>query len=136
MSITTSLNWPETLPLPLSDGYAASPVSPVIRTELDSGRAIMRRRYVSTPVRLTVSWLLDDEQAATFESFFYSTLSDGVKWFNIALRLPGKADEDTVVARFTDIPDGPVLTGGVLWEYSATLEMWERYVVTKDREDP
>ncbi|HEM0058985.1 TPA: hypothetical protein U0S23_004968, partial [Escherichia coli] len=66
MSITTSLNWPETLPLPLSDGYAASPVSPVIRTELDSGRAIMRRRYVSTPVRLTVSWLLDDEQAATF----------------------------------------------------------------------
>ncbi len=136
MSITTSVNWPETLPPPLIDGYAASPVSPVLRTELESGRAIMRRRYVSTPVMLAVSWLLNDEQAGIFESFFYSTLEDGIKWFNIVLRLPGKADEERVAVRFTDIYSGPVLTGGMLWEYTATLEMWERYVVTKDREAP
>lgn len=134
MSITTRISWPSGLPLPLADGYASSPVSPVLRTELDCGRAIMRRLYVSVPVMVPVTWLLDDEQAATFEDFFYTTLYDGVKWFNIALRLPGKPDATKVVARFTDIYDGPSLTGGVLWEYSATLELWERYVVTADRE--
>ncbi|ELP7878118.1 hypothetical protein R1236_002812, partial [Escherichia coli] len=107
------INWPDSLPLPLADGYTQTPVSPVMRTELGSGRAIMRRRFVSTPVMISVSWLLSEAQSGTFEDFYYNTLADGVRWFRIALRLPGKADDETVEARFTDIWDAVTLTGGV-----------------------
>lgn len=38
----------EYLPMPLMDGYGFKPISPLLRTEMTSGRAQQRRRYTST----------------------------------------------------------------------------------------
>ena len=48
----------EYLPMPLMDGYGFKPISPLLRTEMTSGRAQQRRRYTSTPTQASVKWIL------------------------------------------------------------------------------
>ncbi len=125
MAITSTIKYPhDVLPVPLQEGYGLTPTSPIIRTQLTTGRARQRRRYTSTPTQARVTWLLTDVQAQTFEAWFRDALSDGATWFNMNLRTPG--GESSKVCRFTDIYDGPALTGGNYWQYTATLELWER----------
>lgn len=125
MTITTSINYPHNvLPVPLQDGFGLSPVSPLLRTELTSGRARQRRRFTSTPTVASVSWLLNDTQAQAFEAWFRDAISDGAAWFNMDLRTPGGLMPK--VCRFTDIYDGPAIEGGNYWRYTAELELWER----------
>ena len=45
----------EYLPMPLMDGYGFKPISPLLRTEMTSGRAQQRRRYTHTPA--SVKWI-------------------------------------------------------------------------------
>jgi hypothetical protein len=47
----------EYLPMPLMDGYGFKPISPLLRTEMTSGRAQQRRRYTSTPTQASVKWI-------------------------------------------------------------------------------
>ena len=125
MAITTTINYPhDALPVPLQEGYGLRPVSPIVRTQMTSGRARQRRRYISTPTVATVSWLLTDLQAQAFEAWFRDTLTDGAAWFNMNLRTPG--GDAPKVCRFTDIYEGPDLEGGNFWRYSAQLELYER----------
>ncbi|WP_024559572.1 hypothetical protein ACP26E_13955 [Franconibacter pulveris 601] len=125
MAITTTINYPHNeLPVPLQEGYGLRPVSPLVRTEMASGRAKQRRRYISTPTVANVSWLLTDKQAQAFEAWFRDALMDGAAWFNMNLRTPG--GESPKVCRFTDIYEGPDLEGGNFWRYSARLELSER----------
>lgn len=44
----------EYLPMPLMDGYGFKPISPLLRTEMTSGRARQRRRYTSRPTQASV----------------------------------------------------------------------------------
>lgn len=44
------------LPMPLQDGYAFQPVSPLKRTEMTTGRARQRRAFISTPTKANVQW--------------------------------------------------------------------------------
>ncbi|AVJ17220.1 hypothetical protein CLM71_08795 [Serratia sp. MYb239] len=125
MALTSNINYPhDYLPMALQEGYALKPISPLLRTDMVTGRARQRRRYTSTPTQTTVSWLMNDVQGMTFEAWFRDALSDGSAWFNMVLRTP--IGVKPYLCRFTDIYDGPVLTGGKYWQYSATLELWER----------
>jgi hypothetical protein len=128
MAISTSINYPDKyLPIPLQDGFGYKPVSPMLRTQLTSGRARQRRLYTSTPTQADVSWLFNEGQSQLFEAWYRETISDGAAWFNMKIRAPtGIYDR---VCRFTDIYEGPTLTGGKYWQYSATLELWERPLV-------
>lgn len=55
-------------------------------------------------------------------------ITDGAAWFNMRMRTPmGVGD---YVCRFKDIYDGPVLFGLGVWKFTATLELWERPILT------
>ena len=76
--IQTDIDYPETLPCPLREGYAAKTVQPFQRTNLVSGRARQRRRFSSTPTEYRVSWMFaNDAEAAEFETWFKYTLNSG-----------------------------------------------------------
>lgn len=81
------LSYPhEYLPLPVQDGYGFQPVSPLLRTQLTSGRARQRRLYTSTPTQASVKWFFEtDSQAQLFEAWYRDIISDGAAWFLMRL---------------------------------------------------
>lgn len=115
----------EYLPMPLMDGYGFKTISPLLRTEMTSGRAQQRRRYTSTPTQASVKWIFKtDALAQVFEAFFRDALKDGQSWFYLKLQTP--IGVKPYKARFVDIYEGPTLVAPKYWQYSATLELWER----------
>lgn len=121
--------YPATLPLPLQEGYGFKHTSPLMRTDMDSGRARQRQRFTSTPSMVTVSWLMTEPEAALFEGWYRYGLTDGADWGLLPIRTPQGIRQYR--ARFTDIYDGPSLTGGKYWRYSAELEVFERPTLTE-----
>ena len=118
------ISYPEGLPLPERDGYGFQSVSPMIRSELQSGRSRQRRRYTSVPTTSTVSWLLDDAESQLFEGWFEYVLMSGTLWFECPLKTPMGLEDYR--ARFTDIYTGPTLVGDSFWRFTAKLELLKR----------
>ena len=121
--ITTPINWPEGLPCPQRDSYSVKGSAPFIRTELQTGRARQRRRFVSTPTTYRVSWLFSKTETASFEAWFRDSLVSGSRWFN--MDMPNAVDK-ALVCRFTDMYDGPDPVGTTYWKVSAEIEGYER----------
>lgn len=117
----------EYLPLPLREGYTFQAVSPMQRSEMQSGRARQRRRFTSVPTMAAVSWILSDVQSQLLEAWFEDALKSGSEWFNCPLKTPEGIQD--YVARFTDIYRGPVLVGVSLWRFTAELELRERPIL-------
>jgi len=116
------------LPLPLQDGYSFQAVNPILRTEMTSGRARQRRRYLSTPTNAQVKWtFVTQQQAQTFEAWYRDAIADGAAWFMMTLQTP--LGVQFYKCRFTEIYNGPILISPKYWQYSATLELWERPLV-------
>ncbi|WP_407266342.1 hypothetical protein [Klebsiella quasipneumoniae] len=116
------------LPVPLYDGYGFKPVSPLLRTEMITGRARQRRRYLSTPTQSSVKWLFkSDGQAQLFEAWFRETITDGTSWFYMVLKTP--MGIEPYKCRFVDIYEGPTPVKPGKWMFTATLELWERPVL-------
>lgn len=128
--MTVSINYPDSLPLPIRNGYQVNHVSPMMRTELDTGRARQRRRYTSVPSIVSVSWIFTQPQAAVFESWFRYGLVDGSEWFNARLRTP--LGLESYECRFAEMYSGPVLVGKLLWQFTAELELRERQTLFGD----
>ncbi|MFH8134218.1 hypothetical protein ABU178_08530 [Pantoea osteomyelitidis] len=117
------------LPMPQMDGYGFKPVSPLLRTKMTSGRARQRRLYVSTPTEASIKWLFTNQGAAQyFELWYRHILNDGASWFFMKLQTP--AGLDTFKCRFTDIYEGPTLVPPYYWQFTATLEIWDRPVIS------
>lgn len=128
---TSSINWPDTLACTiLQDGFELKPVSPLLRTSLNSGRAIQRRKYLSTPMMATIKFLFDESQYMLFDGFFRYVLVDGVNWFNIQLK--ASTGIDNYLCRFTDIYDSATPTQGRFWQVSAEVELYIRPVIDSD----
>lgn len=121
------IEYPEGLPCALRDGYDFSPVSPLLRSDMQSGRARQRRRFTSVPTMASVSWIMTDAQAQLFEAWFRDVLEDGAQWFEMPLKTP--EGERSYTARFTDIYSGPTLTGRSSWRFQAQLELRERPLI-------
>lgn len=96
--MSTTINWPSSLPqFVLRDGYNRSPRSNVIRTEMDTGPAKVRRRSTFKTFTLNVTMAMDVTELNTFESFFDSNLGYGALSFNF----PNPEDPDnTIEVRF------------------------------------
>ena len=122
------LSYPEGLPLPLREGYGFKPASPIVRTQLANGRALQRRRFRNVPTLVSVSWLLNDEQAKLFEGWCKWGI-DYADWFLCPLKTP--LGLSPVRARFTDIYEGPALFGVSMWRFTATLELFELPVLNE-----
>lgn len=123
--IHTDIDYPEGLPCAQREGYSLRHVSPLMRTEMESGRARQRRKFSSVPTMAEVAWIFaNDTQAAAFEAWFHEAINDGVEWFNMPLKTPlGLKD---YVCRFTEMYAGPDLIGISSWQIRARLEIWER----------
>lgn len=116
------------LPMPLQDGYAFQPVSPLKRTEMTTGRARQRRAFISTPTQANVQWLFEnDAQAQLFEGWYHETITDGADWFFMRLQTP--LGVELYKCRFMDIYQGPTLVAPIYWQFSAKLELWTRPVL-------
>lgn len=121
MAKTTSINYPnDYLPIPLQEGFGLKPVSPLLRTELTSGRARQRRLYTSTPTQASVAWLFTDPESQLFEAWFRDTIKDGADWFNMPLRSP-LGIIDMYVCRFVDIYEGPTIEGVITGDIQPPL---------------
>lgn len=124
------IKFPEALPCAIREGYGMNTVSPLLRTEMQSGRARQRRRFSSTPTMVTVQWTMSDTQAQLFEAWYRDAISDGADWFEAPLKTPESPfGVRYYVARFTDIYDGPNLIAKSHWRYTAELELRERPVI-------
>ncbi|SFY16111.1 hypothetical protein [Azotobacter vinelandii] len=121
------IEYPEGIPLPLREGYGFQAVSPLLRSDLQSGRARQRRRFTSVPTMASVSWLFSDVQAQLFEAWWEDALISGSQWFECPLKTPEGIQ--SYVARFTDIYSGPNLTGRSHWRFTAELELRERPIL-------
>jgi len=122
--------YPEFLPEPQRDGYGFQPVSPMARSELQSGRARQRRRFTSVPTVASVTWLMDDGEAQLFEGWFEHILLSGSLWFQCPLKTPLGMDEHR--ARFVDIYEGPILVGESFWRFTAKLELFKRPILNAE----
>lgn len=121
------IQYPPGLPLGLHSGRSYQVESPLMRTELSSGRARQRRRFTSVPEYASINWLFTGAEGRVFEAWWRDQLTDGVPWFAMPLDTPlGSLD---YTCRFIDIYKGPSRVGPDLWSYSADLEMRERAVL-------
>lgn len=109
-------------------------VSPLLRSKMQSGRSVQRRAFTSVPTEVKVAWLLTDNQALAFESWYKDVLLDGAEWFNCKLKTPLGFEE--YVCRFVDIYEGPKLMAVSHWRFSAELEIFERPLMPPGWGDP
>ncbi len=88
--------FPTTLPAPLLDGYALSPVDQTARTDMEAGAARVRRRTRARNDVLDVSWRFTQAQMAAFRSWFedgVSGIAGGSSWFSVTVDVGGGALE-------------------------------------------
>lgn len=100
-------------------------MSPLIRSELESGRARQRRRFTSVPEAVAINWLFTSTQARAFIAWFRDAITDGADWFECPLDHPALGLE-YYVCRFSSVYSGPNRVGPDLWSISANLELRER----------
>lgn len=121
-----TIYYPSGLPSGRHSGRTYQLVSPLLRSNLVSGRAMQRRRFTSVPQGAKINWLFSDVQGQAFEAWWRDQLTDGAQWFECPLDTPlGYMD---YTCRFTDVYSGPDRVGPNLWAYSAELELRNRAV--------
>jgi hypothetical protein len=75
--------WPPTLPQsPMIEGYTESAPEGLLRTQMETGPAKLRRRYTSAPRRFMLRVALTKAQVETLDSFFVNTCALGALDFD------------------------------------------------------
>lgn len=90
------LAWPSTLPRPLLDGYSTSPGNEIVRTDMESGEARTRRRSVSAPDNIKLSWLLDATQMSQFRAYWDAELAGGAAWCDMSIDVGNGIEQKAV----------------------------------------
>ncbi|KAF1005478.1 MAG: hypothetical protein GAK28_03230 [Luteibacter sp.] len=124
--MATIPRWPDTLPAPMIDGYAAKARPTFVRTEMDSGYARQRRRQVNGPVTFQQVWRISQPQLAILDAWFENQAFGGAAWVSMPVMTGhGKV---YLQCRFTDTPDRRSVSGSKNWDISATLETYSKVV--------
>lgn len=119
--MTTPL-FPEALPNVIMGDYSYKQANNLIRTEMESGPAKVRRRFVSVPTDVNVSWKFSRAELAIFENFFRNTIYDGATWFQI--KLVNGAGETLCTARFKEAYDASTDAKEHSWVVRGKLEVF------------
>lgn len=118
-------DFPATLPGPSVTGFNVSPAEGVARTEMDAGNTRARRRFVSVPDTLEVSWFFTDTEMTAFRAWYRADATagaaGGAAWFNLDLPI-GDGGIEAKNARFAE-PWRADLKKGLHWQVSAKLEV-------------
>lgn len=120
-----AITYPEDLPRGLYAGRSYQLVNPLVRSELQSGRARQRRRFTNVPEGAQISWLFNSAESRAFIAWWRDALADGSLWFECPLDHPGRGYQD-YTCRFTGPYAGPSRVGPDLWSFTAELELRER----------
>lgn len=122
-------SWPDRLPAPAVSSYSYKAQAPFVRTSMDSGLARQRRRFISIPTQVSVTWTLDQEHLALLEGFFHYEVVDGAGWF--MAKLANGMELQSVRARLIDTYQVELVDKG-WWKVAATLETINMPVATPD----
>lgn len=76
--------WPGTLPSPTSDGYQEVMADNTIRSRMDTGLDKVRKRSTAAPILFQLSYNMTSSQVTTLETFFNTTINDGVDSFTMS----------------------------------------------------
>jgi hypothetical protein len=110
--------WPATLPqYVLESGYQEQFPKNAVETEMESGPTKVRRRFTQVFRKFTVSMIMDEAQAAIFETFYFTTCASGTiafDWVHPRTRAP-------MSLRFTGSPPSFSPFGGNYVRVSFTL---------------
>ena len=115
--------FPTTLPKPSMSQYSLTPVNNVLRTDMESGPARTRRRYISVPTDVSVTWTLTRAELDAFQTFYREAIYDGAGWFLMPVVMGD--GEALRTARFKEPYRAETVANEHVWQVSATLEVME-----------
>ena len=123
--MSTSLDWPSSLPLPSIARYQLKEQPNVDRSEMEAGAARQRRRGQQAPTEIPVQFELTLWEQMQFESWYRFRALEGGAWFNVTLL--GGLGLVNPEARFKST-EPPVYTphNGQNWLVTALLEVIDR----------
>lgn len=121
--------WPAKLPKLLAEGYGYSPQDAFVRTDMDSGLARTRRRFLTVPSQVTVSWAMSASQLALYEAFVKYDLLGGGAWFQ--LDVITATGPKPLKVRFTEVPKVAVVSTRQLWSVTGTIETLDMPVMSE-----
>lgn len=120
------INYPESLPCFLREGYGIEYVSDIKRTVMTTGRSRMRRMFEEVTGSTKVSSLFNDSQAQIFEMWYLYGI-ESAAWFNAKLKSP--LGNSLVECRFISRPQKKLI--GNEWKYSFNIEIRNEQVLSE-----
>lgn len=115
--------FPVGLPKPSMRQYSLTPVNNVLRTEMESGPARTRRRYISVPTDVSVVWTLTRAELEAFQTFYREAIYDGAGWFLMPVVMGD--GEALRKSRFKQPYEAATVANEHVWRVTATLEVME-----------
>lgn len=89
--------WPTSLPVPQLAGYDLQTADATARTDMEGGAARVRRRSTSRPDEVSLAFVLDEAQMATFRAFWEDSFLSGAGWVYVPVKLgrtPGVTSQE------------------------------------------
>lgn len=77
--------YPDTLPMPVRDGFGGGPSKGIRRSPMDDGQERVRRAWNKQPREFTLTWKLTWDQLKYFDGFVEYDLDGGGGWFEMKL---------------------------------------------------
>lgn len=111
------INFPSDLPAPKQNSYSETLPSTVIRSQMDMGQDKVRRKVSRAVKKISVSFIMSDEQKRIFEDFYNNTLQGGVRFFNWRNKVVRFVENDGVLGNFKMLD-----SKGLWWEISVEME--------------
>ena len=125
----TMSTWPATLPKP-STAFKGQADSNLLRSQMTSGLYRQRRRFSVELNTYTVTWLVTEDERATFRQFFRDQINHGADYFTIELPVGDGNTYTSLNARFSSGGFSESYRDFRAWTISATLECSEVAVIS------
>jgi len=124
------IKYPTALKKPLLANLKFAQTSNLLRTQMGSGRARQRARFLSVPTIMQATWKLKPPQARIFEGFISDGLKGASAWFLMDIPTPNGLQLHQV--RFTESPLQSFSFNGSFWTYQAAIEIKKYKAATEE----
>lgn len=111
------INFPSELPAPKQNSYSETMPSSVVRSQMDMGQDKVRRKISRAVNKISVSFIMTEEQKQIFKDFYNNTLQGGVRFFNWRNKVVRFVENDNTLGTFKMLD-----SKGKWWEISIELE--------------